>query len=368
MKTTIITSLIALLSLGAKAQHQKITATVLNVDSKNINYDEKQMGNLLRIELEKLDTFQVMDRYDVSYVVEKNALKIENCYGKICLTEIGKTIQSDKMLTGTVEQFGDNIVITLRLIDVKTETIEKIQINEYLNLQTELPLMIRLSLLQLFNKPYDKDLVKTLGKKNNYENALNNHNKVSVNLNGPRSGFTVFTGETAEILTSPKEYGGYNAVPIMFQFGYQFEKQYLNEGNYQALFEFLPTITGFNQNIFIPSLTIMNGFRENKYGWEIAFGPTFGLITKADGYYDSNNKWQLASKWKTEEMGPNPYPVISRLDSRGKLELNAAFIIAIGKTFKSGRLNIPVNAYFVPGKEGSRFGLSVGFNAKRKND
>ena len=151
----------------------------------------------------------------------------------------------------------------------------------------------------------------------------------------------------------------------MFQFGYQFEVQYLNEGNYQALFEFLPTVTGFNQNIFIPSLTIMNGFRNNKNGWEIAFGPTFGVVSKANGYYDSNNSWHLASDW-TDATTPNPNKIEKQLDSRGASELQAGFIVAIGKTFKSGKLNIPVNLYIVPNKEGLRMGASFGFNAKRR--
>ncbi len=149
----------------------------------------------------------------------------------------------------------------------------------------------------------------------------------------------------------------------MFQFGYQFEVQYLNEGNYQALFEFLPTITGFNQNVFIPSITIMNGFRDNKHGWEIAFGPTFNVVSKADGYY-ANNSWHLKNEW--HDTTSNPNPIVQRMDSRGDYELQAGFIIAIGKTFKSGKLNIPVNLYIVPNKDGIRMGASFGFNAKRK--
>src|ERR1043166_4363681 len=69
----------------------KPSVTVLNIDTKGLNIDPVQMGNMVRIELEKLDTFEVMDRYDVSYVVEKNKLNISNCYGKICLLEVGET-------------------------------------------------------------------------------------------------------------------------------------------------------------------------------------------------------------------------------------------------------------------------------------
>lgn len=391
----IISAFIAVNSVSA--QSKKLSATILSMDARGVSFDDKQMGSLLRLELEKLDTFQVVDRYDISYFMEKKAKLVydslyksfyagnprkadscykkvlyevqqnfENCFSKSCLVEMGNVFASDKMLTGTAERFGEIVVITLRLIDVKSASIEKTQVNEYLHLPNEAPLMIRMSLLQLFNKAYDAELLKTISKKNNYENAVNNHNKVSVNLNGPRSGFSVFTGETAKIIEAPKEKGGFGAYPVMFQFGYQFEKQYLNEGSCQALFEFLPTITGFNQNVFIPSLTIMNGFRENRFGWEIGFGPSFSMVTKANGYYDSAGEWQLEKKWKTEEQGVNPYAVVSRLDSRGTPELSSFFIVAIGKTFRSGRLNIPVNAYYVPSKDGDRFGLSVGFNAKRK--
>lgn len=394
----IIVLLAALLCGNTKAQTKKLSAAVLNVDARNLSYDDSQVGSLLRLELEKLDTFQVIDRYDLKYFIERkskqqfdslyksfysnnprkadscykkiwleNQALFDNCFSKPCLVEMGKIFDADKMVTGTMEHFGDIIVLTLRLIDVKNATVEKTQVNEYLNLQNEVSLMIRLSLLQLLNKPYDAGLLKTISKKNNYESALNNHNKVSVNLNGPRSGFSVFTGETARIIESPREQGGFDAYPVMFQFGYQFEKQYLNEGNCQALFEFLPTITGFNQNIFIPSLTIMNGFRENKYGWEIGFGPSFSVITKANGYYDNNGNWQLEKKWNAEENGPVPYTIINRLDSRGNPELSSFFIVALGKTFRSGRLNIPVNAYYIPSKGGDRFGLSVGFNAKKKS-
>jgi hypothetical protein len=397
MKKIILLISVLITVNSVSAQSKKLSAAVLSVDAQGLNYNDIQVGSLLRLELEKLDTFQVVDRYDLNYFIERkskqqfdsiyrsfyansprradscykklyseNQARFDNCFSKPCLVEMGKIFDADKMVTGTMEHFGDIIVLTLRLVDVRSAAVEKTQVNEYLNLQNEVPLMIRLSLLQLLNKKYDADLLKTVSKKNNYESALNNHNKVSVNLNGPRSGFSVFTGETARIIESPREQGGFDAYPVMFQFGYQFEKQYLNEGNCQALFEFLPTITGFNQNIFIPSLTIMNGFRENKYGWEIGFGPSFSLITKANGYYDGDGNWQLEKKWSVTDNGPNPYTVINRIDSRGSAELNSFFVVAIGKTFRSGRLNIPVNAYYIPSKGGDRFGLSVGFNAKRK--
>lgn len=351
--------------ISLKKNGNKPTVSVLNIDTKGLGNDPTQMGNMVRIELEKLDTFEVMDRYDVSYVVEKNKLNINNCYGKICLVEIGSLIRSDKMFTGSVELIGETVVATFRLIDVKTATIEKTQVNEYLNLPKDLQSMVKISVRQMFGKPVEEPLLTYLTKRNNFESSINNPNAASVNLSGPRSGFAYFTGEAARILQKPHNEGGYGTYPIMFQFGYQFEVQYLNEGNYQALFEFLPTVSGFNQNVFIPSITIMNGFRNNKHGWEIAFGPTFGLINKANGYYDNEQNWHLQNDW-IDSTQSNPYRIEKRLDSRGAYELQAGFIVAAGKTFKSGKLNIPVNIYVVPNKDGIRMGASFGFNAKRR--
>lgn len=342
----------------------KPSVTVLNIDSKGLNLDPVQMGNMVRIELEKLNQFEVMDRYDVSYVIEKNKLNITNCYGKICLLEVGSIINSEKMFTGSAELIGESIIITFRLIDVKTASIEKTQVSEFLNLPKELQAMVTVSVRQLFGLPTDELILNYLSKRNNFESSINNANKSSVNLSGPRSGFTYFTGEASKVLTRSKSEGGYGSYPLMFQFGYQFEVQYLNEGNYQALFEFLPTVSGFNQNIFIPSLTVMNGFRNNKHGWEIAFGPTFSLTNKAKGYYDENKEWHLAEDWK-EAGVENPFPTEKRFDSRGVPELQAGFIVAVGKTFKSGKLNIPLNLYCIPNKDGLRLGASFGFNAKR---
>jgi hypothetical protein len=182
-------------------------------------------------------------------------------------------------------------------------------------------------------------------------------------------GFVTYTGSLQSRIMESKSTGGFDAFPAMFQFGYQFEKQYLNEGRVQALFEFIPMVTGLDQGYFIPSLTIMHGVRLNTNGWEFAFGPTFSLAQKAEGFYTADNKWQTVKEWKNDTATANeviPYPTTTRLDSRGIPTLQTAFIFAVGRTFKSGKLNIPINAFFIPGKEGWRMGASFGFNAKNK--
>jgi hypothetical protein len=347
----------------------KPKVAVLNFDSNIPTYEPAIFGNLVRIELEKLDTFDVMDRYDVTYIVEKKDLKINNCYGKICLVELGKSLQTDKMLTGSIEIFGPAIVYTMHFIDVKTEKIELSQVTEFLNQQSEIQTMTAVMLRQLFNRSVDINVISQLTKPDSYDARSRTPITEKLNLSGPRMGGTFFIGESAKILQAPKAVGGYDVFPLMFQFGYQFEKQYLSSGEYQALFEFIPMITGLDQGLFIPSFTVLHGLRATKRGWEFAFGPTFNFVNKVKGQY-INDVWVTESEWHVANPNPNPIvdaPIfIERMDSRGVSTLGSNFVFCIGKTFRSGTLSIPVNAFVVPGRSGWRFGLSFGYNSKVK--
>jgi hypothetical protein len=361
-----------LISNGLHAQTAtpslKQKVVVLNIDAKGIATEPAQMGNLVRIELEKLDSFDVMDKYDVSYLIEKNNLNVNNCYGKICLVEVGRSVGAEKMLTGSVEAIGDVVIYTLRFIDVKTESIERTQVTEFLNDQNELQTMTSVMIKQLFDRAVEPTVVSQLIKPDGYSARARVPATERLRLDGPRMGGTVFTGNTAAILQSSRAQGGYNAFPVMFQFGYQFEKQYLAAGSFQALFEFIPMITGLDQGLAIPSFTIMNGLRENRHGWEIGFGPSLTLVSKTEGFYDADRNWIRKKDWLADPSNQSlsSPAFISRLDSRGDLMISSSFVFAVGKTFRSGNMNIPMNAYAVPGRDGWRFGLSFGYNSRNR--
>jgi len=366
-KLTFLALILSCLILNAQEFSQKNSIAVLDIDSKGFTLDPSQMGNITRVELDKIGQFEVMDKYDVEYLVEKNGLNTTNCYGKLCLIDVGKILKTDKVLAGSVELYGESIIVTFRLIDIGTESVEKTQVMEFLNLRHQVQLMIGITLQKMLDIPVDQDLESKLTKKFDYDNAINNPGADQLNLSGPRMGLTVFSGTTAEIYKMKKSFGGFDAIPVMFQFGYQFEVKYLNEGNFQALFEFIPTITGLDQGFFIPSINILNGLRHNQNGFEFAFGPNLTLTKSAEGYFDAENVWRLSSEWQPEVEGQaNPFEIENRLDSRGNYTLKSGFVFAFGKTFKSGRLNIPLNAFFIPGKRDShRFGISLGFNTTK---
>ncbi len=340
---------------------EKASVAVLNFDVQKIDISSEQMGNLVRIELEKLNLMEVVDRYDIRFVSEKNQINLNNCFGKTCMLEMGNHLKADKVISGSCELFGDHMILTIRMVDVATGRMEKSIVKQYLHLSKELPIMTEMALKEMFGQEVDLLVQEKLTKKSSFESSINNPNDDYLKLNGPRMGFTVLTGTNAKIISAATNKGGFNAYPMMSQFGYQFEKKYLNEGNYQALVEVIPMVTGIDQGLFLPSIVIMNGLRNNVNGLEFAIGPTFGFSTRSRGFINAQGEWvKLENQIEVPENADIEY----RLDSKGTPYLNSGLVLAAGKTIKSGKLNIPLNMYAVPGKNGWRFGFSFGFNAR----
>lgn len=186
-----------------------------------------------------------------------------------------------------------------------------------------------------------------------------------LSLSGPRMGVVFFTGNIATRIQDPKSRGGLNAKPVMSQFGYQFETAYISSDKVQVLFEFVPNVTGLDQGKFIPTISVLNGVRLNKSGWEIIAGPIVYFTKRAEGFFDPlhNNEWTLLSTWRALHPGEgDPDNVIKSLDTRGDVGITTSFLFAVGKNFRAGKINFPVNLFAIPHQEGFRYGISVGFN------
>lgn len=373
LKWSIILTLFfgSVLPATAQSENKKPSIAVVDFDVRGYKLNSAQVIQFTMNELMRVDQHEVMDRYDIEYISKRDSLSLGGCFSKICLGEIGKRLNVDAMLTGSISQLGDNINITIRVLDVKTGVFTSGVIKEFLVIPGSEMQMIRICMNELFKLPNDLEIVKKLTLRSDFDNTVNNPYTLRLRSDGPRMGMTYATGFLGDVLQKEANVGGYGGQPYMFQFGYQFEKQYLNEGDFQALFEFLPMITGLDQGRFIPSLTLLNGIRNNTNGWEFAFGPTFAMGKFAEGYIAADNEEfvinsrspSLSLEQEAKAAGKS---IEKRPDSRGNTEISYGFLFAAGKTIKSGKLNIPLNVFVVPGRNGLRFGLSMGWNGKSR--
>ena len=340
------------------------TCAVLDIDTEGAILNSESAGDLTRRELNKLGIYHVSFKHDMKPALEAIGLN-NHCFDINCLVKAGEALNVSYMLSGYIEFINDRCYISYRLIDVANGNVIKSHSREFLPIKDEVESMIQITLQEMFGLAIDTRVLNLLTNKAAREGLQNNipsDEPKRLNLSGTRMGFVTIFGSNAEILSAPRSQGGFDAMPYMFQFGYQFETQYLNQGRLQGLFEFIPSITGIEQGLFIPSLTVLHGLRDNKSGFEFAFGPTFGLSTMAEGYYDENGDWKLKSEIDST-TGPVYYEM--RLDSRGETEFTTGFLLAVGLSMKSGSLNIPVNVYSVLQKNNQRVGLSIGINGKR---
>lgn len=364
MKKSIITIAFAIVALSSFAQRSKIA--VISFDANGSQLKTQELIELLRIELSKHQTYEVIDRYEIMEILKNSDIEPASCFSKSCLNVAGKSLKVDYALSGSADILGDALYMRLRMFNLSSGNLEKEVVKEFLNIPEKINTMISITVNELVGIPNDMLIEKSLSNKESYESAINNPYYQTLSLSGPRMGYTFFTGETAATIKQDKNVGGYDGYPAFFQMGYQFEQQYLNEGKWQALFEFIPLVSGLDQGLFIPSFTVMNGIRSNKNGLEFAVGPSINLTREVKAY-NIGGRWLRDPDLDRDIFNPLPpkTPTKQVMDSRGTLAIKSYVVLAAGYSLKSGKLNIPINVFVVPAKGNTRYGFSFGFNVRK---
>jgi hypothetical protein len=140
-----------------------------------------------------------------------------------------------------------------------------------------------------------------------------------IHLDGPRVGFTVLSPGVRRKANE----NGADISNVISQFGWQFESRlFRTPTGLSGLVEFVPLVGGLDQGRFLPSLSMLLGLRGPS-------GLEFGV-------------------------GPNITP------------LGAGLVLAAGTSFTSHGINFPVNLAVVPGRDGVRASLLIGFNARHR--
>ena len=363
MKKSTLTFVLITCTLWTVGQLPKLAVVSFDVNSPSLNRQE--LVEVLRMELSKDAKYFTIDKYEVAEKLQNNGIEATTCFSLSCVKSAGKILGADYVLTGSANKIGDRIYVPLRLTDMKTN--EQIEIaNEFSFIPQQASLMVKMTVGKMLGRPADVELEKSLSDKQGFESAMNNPDEYQLNLSGSRMGYTFLTGEGADVIRKPKSEGGYDRFPTFFQMGCQFEKQYLNEGNVQALFEFIPMITGLDQGLFVPSLTVFNGIRDNKTGLEFAVGPSINIANALYKYQYEDDYYTYAElKEQHPTVEPDDLEKEYKADSRENPRFKSYIVLAAGYSFKSGKLNIPVNVYVVPAKDNLRFGVSFGFNTRR---
>ena len=139
-------------------------------------------------------------------------------------------------------------------------------------------------------------------------------------LEGPRFGMVYISASPGssflngdllldDIFEGVSNYNDIAKGTITSLYGWQFESRFADGGNVTGIVEWIALVGGMEKGKFLPSLSSMVGARTAS-GIEFALGPNLSLS-------------------------------------------GVSMVFGLGYNFKSGRLNIPVNFAFIPGRKGT---------------
>ncbi len=83
------------------------------------------LGNRLRSMLVKTDAFIVLERGQMDDILDEQGFQQTGCTTTECAVEMGRLLNMQKMISGSIGKLGKTYTIDLSLIDVQTAQIEK---------------------------------------------------------------------------------------------------------------------------------------------------------------------------------------------------------------------------------------------------
>jgi hypothetical protein len=381
MKTKKLHSLLILVAIffSGMASYVAQPSNTIAVANPNVNaltVKPESVAKMMRLELIKINKYKVYDEFDMNEVIKaKDEYKV-GCYGQTCLAKLGEELKVDYVMSGSIDGLGNKIVVTIKIIDVKGQALYKSSVREFDNQELEIQRMVEIVLAEMHGLTVDKVLTDRLAFKNE---LITSNNIGKVNNSGPRIGFAYLTGSVNEFATRSSKYGGLGIQPFTSMIGYQIEGQYVGTENFSALVEGIINVSGLEQGQFVPSISLLNGFRFGNANWEFAFGPRFGISSTSEGFFDEQNVFSSDSRYFSQSdwaqyanqnnLNPfdpgNGYIFEKNFDRRGDKAIATTFLIAFGRTFQAGALNIPVNLFYSSQKGGGYVGVNMGFNVQK---
>lgn len=375
MKKTILLLTACLFGMISQAQTEtNPTIAVANPNVNGLTIKPESVAKMMRLETIKLQKYKVYDEFDMADVLKAKEEFRTQCYGQNCLIKLGAELNVDYVMCGSIDGLGNKIAVTVKIVDVKNQTLYKSAVKEFDNQETEIQRMIEILLYEMHGFTVDKIIADRLAFKNE---IITSNNIGKINNSGPRIGGAALVGTLSEFATRPTSQGGLDIAPFVSMIGYQFEGQYVGTENFSALVEGIVNVSGLEQGKFLPSFTLMNGFRFGKSGWEFAFGPRLSIKHTSQGFFDTDNLYSQDQRYFSESdwvkyAANNNNAILSEnyimeenLDMRGSAKLSTSFVIGFGRTFRAGSLNVPVNLFYTSQKGGGFAGINVGFNVQK---
>ena len=119
---------------------EKISLAVLDLEGKNVDQSKAEaVTDLLRTELFNTGSFKVVERQKVRQILEEQRFQSSGMTDTDRAAEIGRLLNVQKIMIGTVTQLGSTHIINTRIVDVQSGAVVLAEAIERRGGEEELP-------------------------------------------------------------------------------------------------------------------------------------------------------------------------------------------------------------------------------------
>jgi len=109
------------------------------------------LSDLVRDELVKSGKYNVIDRENTELLLEEIAFQHTDLTDQTSVASIGNLLGVRKLMTGTIGKLGELSIITLRIINVETSLIERVETEEFIGMMEELRKPVRIAVQKILD-------------------------------------------------------------------------------------------------------------------------------------------------------------------------------------------------------------------------
>ena len=119
-------------SIGQQTTPAKSPIAVLNFDGRGISESEvATLTDRLRGHLVNTSAFVVLDRGNMEEILKEFGFQQSGCTSTECAVEVGKMLNVQKMVTGSIGKVGKTYTIDISIVDVESSRIERSLSKDY---------------------------------------------------------------------------------------------------------------------------------------------------------------------------------------------------------------------------------------------
>lgn len=125
MKLSFLILILSLFSVSAyasdtavKSEKMRLAVMDLNAKGKVSKVTANAISDLLRSDIVDTARFVIVERSQMEAIFREQGLQMTGCTDNSCAVEIGKLVSANKMILGEVNQLNNNLMITIRVVDV----------------------------------------------------------------------------------------------------------------------------------------------------------------------------------------------------------------------------------------------------------